>query len=118
MNTYDIVNVCAMSDAAVNRKVKIAGTSGDRHCKVTEDMRKEMQNMLERGFTYSQISQEFHIHRNTVKRNLDDEYKAAYNAYMRENFGKHTGKKTNRHDLAEYKRRLVLNDVDNIEVEI
>ena len=116
MDVMSIVNVCAMSNSNVDKKVKIAGTGWDRHCKVTEGIFDEMVEMRADGYTYSQIAEKFHLSVNTVRRHLIPEEGDAYRVYMRENFGKHTGKKPNQAERASYKRRLVLNNVEGIEV--
>lgn len=116
MTTMEIVNVCAMSNHAIERNVRIGGTDWDRHVKVTSGMREEMRRLVEEeGYSYSQVGQMFHVKAATVKYNVNPEYRAKV---LSSQTGRHTGKRSSLMERVAYKKRLVMNDVQNIEVSL
>lgn len=97
--------ILKMKDNELDKKIKIQGTRFDRKRKITNSTLNRMRNMFNKGKSISEIATILGLSYNTVKYNVDDEYRARYNATRS---GKHTGN-TNitREDRIKYKRLIV-----------
>ena len=64
-----------LSDAEVDKIVKIAGTQYDRRRVVTEKMIEKAKKYLARGKDYDYISRKLNVSVRTIRYHLDDEYR-------------------------------------------
>ena len=64
-----------LSDAEVDKIVKIAGTQYDRRRVVTEKMLKQARKYLKKGKDYDYISRKLNVSVRTIRYHLDDEYR-------------------------------------------
>ncbi len=97
--------IMKLSDAKLDKAVKIQGTNWDRKRKVTKQMQYRMMQMLDAGKSVNYIAEHFDVTPHTVKYNTDPEYKEWWNASRD---GKHYG--ANNSTAAErgaYKRTLL-----------
>lgn len=69
-----------MSNSAIDKGVRIAGTKFDRRIKVTDNMKKKMRNLREKGVSYAKIAEELSVDPSTVRYHLDDMYRVSHNA--------------------------------------
>lgn len=76
MNISKFVN---RSDTAVDNAIKIQGTNYDRKRKVTKNMKHKMEQMYAAGKSYNYIANHFGVAYNTVRYNLDEEFKQSIN---------------------------------------
>ena len=97
--------IMKLSDAKLDKVVKIQGTNWDRKRKVTKQMQYRMMQMLNAGKSVNSIAEHFDVTPNTVRYNTDPEYKEWWNAYRS---GKHYGANTsNVAERSAYKRSLL-----------
>lgn len=95
-----------MTDKEVDQLVRIGGTRFDRRRKVTPDMVRKMNEMLNDGVRVSHIARELGVAYSTVKYNTSREFKAKANRErMKYAFVKVTPLMT--HERIEYKKSLV-----------
>ena len=97
--------ILSMVDRDVDRTIKIQGTDYDRKRKLKSKAVAEMRKLVSKGKTFKEIADRLGCCTQTVRYNVDDEWRKAYNANRS---GAHTGKDhisiTNR---IAYKRQLV-----------
>ena len=94
-----------LTDAMLDKAVKIQGTKYDRKRKLSESVIKKMCGMSKKGDTVSQIAKKLGLNYSTVRYNVDPVYREEYNAKRN---GAHTGKdKISVLNRISYKRSLV-----------
>lgn len=97
--------ILKMDDNKLDKVIKIQGTRFDRKRKVSNATINRMRNMYEKGKSIAEISSIVNVPYNTVRYNVDDEWRSNFNATRS---GKHTGN-TNitKEDRIQYKRSIV-----------
>lgn len=100
-------NLLNMSDSALDKAVKIEGTNKDRRRKITKwDFKRVILPKVAKGVSYSTIAKELNVTSDTIKYNVDKEYKQKKNAERK--LYKASSKKPNAlAERAAYKRELV-----------
>lgn len=99
------IHLLRMNDDQLDAAVKIQGTPHDRKRKYSPHIIYKMQQMVDSGKNYNEIAKKFNCSYNTVKYNLNDAYRKAFNAARD---GKHTGKdRITVPNRVQYKRSLV-----------
>ncbi len=73
-------NVMKMDDQTIDSKVKIQGTNFDRKRKYKLEFFADMRSEYQRGFDVNDIAKRYKMNVATVKYNVDDDYRALYNA--------------------------------------
>lgn len=99
------VQILAMTDDLVDKKVKIQGTKYDRKRKISDATIRKMKSMIARNYTVSQVAAALGVAYQSVKYHTDPVWRATYNANRD---GSHTGKDhiSIRNRVA-YKRTLI-----------
>ena len=94
-----------MTDRELDKAIKIQGTRFDRKRKISNYTLYRMRTMFEKGVSVSDIARKLNLNYNTVRYNVDPQYKEEYN---RKRDGKHCGH-TNitPEDRASYKREII-----------
>lgn len=97
--------ILKMKDSDLDKTIKIQGTRFDRKRKVSNATITRMRKMFEKGKSIAEIAAIVGLSQKTVRYNVDDEWRAQYNATRD---GKHYGK-TNItiQDRIAYKRYIV-----------
>ena len=99
------IELLALTDEALDAKVKIQGTKYDRKRKISESTLKKMKSLYKKGKSISEIANKLGLNYTSVRYNVDPIFKKQFNQ-MRD--GKHTGKdKITIKDRIAYKRGLV-----------
>lgn len=97
-----------MSDIEVDKAVKIQSTEYDRKRKLTDEAIKRLRLLYKEGYTIVCLAEMFNTNYLTVKYNVDDEFKATYNANRS---GAHTGiTNYDFNNRVMYKKDLVLRE--------
>lgn len=94
-----------MSNSAIDKGVRIAGTKFDRRIKCSKGMVNKMRKLRNTGKSYSQIAAAFNVASTTVQYHLDEDFKARRKA-ERSNY-KASKPITTPAERAEYKRALL-----------
>lgn len=93
----------------IDSAVKIQGTNYDRKRKVTKSMKHRMEQMYAAGKSYRQIAEHFGVAPQTVKYNLDEDYKAWKNG-TRNNYARNwQPDSTTQAERVAYKKELLGN---------
>lgn len=79
----------------------------DLRCKLTESDKKEIRRLWSQGFTnYSYLALKFNVHRKTIKKVVDEEYRKACNEFNRENWKKYAPSKAHHAEIMRnYRKR-------------
>lgn len=97
--------ILKMKDNELDKKIKIQGTRFDRKRKISNSTLNRMRNMFTKGKSISEIANILGLSYNIVKYNVDEDYRANYNATRN---GKHTGvTNITKEDRIAYKRKIV-----------
>lgn len=97
--------ILKMKDNELDKRIKIQGTRFDRKRKVSNATITRMRKMFEKGKSISEIAAIVGLSPKTVRYNVDDEWRAHYNATRD---GKHTGvTNITKEDRIAYKRQIV-----------
>ena len=99
-------NVMKMDDQTIDRKVKIQGTNFDRKRKYKLEFFAEMKSEYLRGVDVNDIAKRYKMSAATVKYNVDDDYRASYNA-KRAKEGTHPIGIMDFENRVAYKRELI-----------
>lgn len=98
-------DVLKMTDAQIDKVVKIQGTKFDRKRKISDRTIASMKRMAGKGISVKEIAKKLDISPFMIKYHTDDTFRAKYNFFRS---GKHTGVDTiTPADRAQYKRDLV-----------
>ena len=104
MNKKELLNESA---AVIDATVKIQGTNYDRKRKVTKSMKYRMEQMFKSGKTYTQIAEHFGVNPQTVRYNIDEEYRA-WKLEDRKNYARNwQPDSTTKAERVEYKKELL-----------
>lgn len=104
MNKKELLNE---SVYVIDAAVKIQGTNYDRKRKVTKAMKHRMEQMYAAGKSYRQIAEHFGVAPQTVKYNLDEDYKAWKNG-TRNNYARNWAPDSNtKAERVAYKKELL-----------
>ena len=99
-------------DYVVNSHVKIAGTNFDRRRKVTKSMRRRMIQMYESGKSIQHIANHFNVSWDSAKRAVVPTYNEMEKERKRSIANRYNSNwnydPTRRSELAEYKRKLIM----------
>lgn len=98
-------NVMKMDDQTIDSKVKIQGTNFDRKRKYKLEFFADMRSEYQRGFDVNDIAKRYKMNVATVKYNVDDDYRALYNAKRAK--GTHAIGVMDFENRVAYKRELV-----------
>lgn len=98
-------DILKLDDLTLDQKVKIQGTQFDRKRKLKDKDWKKIKRLLSRGFTYEQVASKFNCSIQTLRYNLEEDYREMKLLSMS---GKHTGIDVHTfEDRVLYKRTLI-----------
>lgn len=98
-------DLLGMSDAQLDKVVKIQGTKFDRKRKISDKTIASMKRLVGKGIDVKEIAKKLDVSTFMIKYHTDDEFRYKFNFFRS---GKHTGvDKITPADRAQYKRDLV-----------
>lgn len=106
-----------MEDVDLDKAVKIQGTEHDRRRKLTDKQLDRARELINLGVTYEECGKIFNVNFETIRRNVDPEWRLRRNTQRVESYAR-VGKVSpdletfyrNLHERAAYKRELIAND--------
>ena len=97
--------ILKLTDAEIDKVVKIQGTRFDRKRKYSTSTYNRMKNMFAKGKSVAEIAKALGISYGTVRYNVDEEFRKEFNETRS---GAHTGvDKITKEDRAAYKRDII-----------
>lgn len=99
------LEILTMTDAALDKTVKIQGTKYDRKRKISDATIAKAKKLFSKGTLVAEIARQLGVNYSSIRYQIDNDYRTAYNM---KRSGAHTGKDhISKLDRVAYKRQLV-----------
>lgn len=99
------LEILTMTDAALDKTVKIQGTKYDRKRKISDATIAKAKKLFSKGKLIADIARQLGVNYSSIRYQIDDDYRKSYNMSRS---GAHTGKDhITKLDRVAYKRQLV-----------